>query len=145
MVYSTDPFCVYIFFFTHLQSQIPKVSKIDCLRFVMCPQLVPVLKGFFSFFPLRPLTVLMKQTRQVVHKVKQSILLRCLCLQSINIDYFLQFIILLTLFFMKLPKILLSYVCRMNCFHSFKKLTLYNLLFALPETLVGYEPTIFGL
>ncbi len=31
---------------------------------------------FFSFL-LRPLTVLMKQTRQVVGAVKQSILLRC--------------------------------------------------------------------
>ncbi len=26
-----------------------KVSKIDCLRFVMCPLLVPVLMGLFSF------------------------------------------------------------------------------------------------
>jgi hypothetical protein len=31
-------------------SYISKVSKIDCLRFVMCLLLVPVLKGFFSFF-----------------------------------------------------------------------------------------------
>jgi hypothetical protein len=31
-------------------------------------------------FLLRPLTVLMKQTRQVVCDIKQSILLRCLCL-----------------------------------------------------------------
>jgi hypothetical protein len=30
-------------------------------------------------FLLQPLTVLMKQTRQVVHAIKQSILLRCLC------------------------------------------------------------------
>ncbi len=33
----------------------------------------------FSFFLLWPLTVLMKQTRQTVHTIKQSILLRCLC------------------------------------------------------------------
>ena len=32
-------------------------------------------------FLLRPLTVLMKQTRQAVHAVKQSILLRCLWLK----------------------------------------------------------------
>jgi hypothetical protein len=40
--------------------------------------LVPVFIGFFSLFLLRPLTVLMKQTRQAGHAVKQSILLRCL-------------------------------------------------------------------
>jgi hypothetical protein len=32
----------------------------------------------FSFFLLWPLTVLVKQTRQVMHAAKQSILLRCL-------------------------------------------------------------------
>ncbi len=36
--------------------------------------------AFFCFFLLRPLTVLMKQTRQVVRAVKQSILHRCLWL-----------------------------------------------------------------
>jgi hypothetical protein len=41
----------------------------------MCPLLVPLLIGFFL---LRPLTVLMKQARQAVCAVKQSILLRCL-------------------------------------------------------------------
>jgi hypothetical protein len=55
---------------------ISKVSKIDCLRFAMCPLLAPVLIGFF--FLLQPLTVLMKQTRQAVRAVKQSTLLRCL-------------------------------------------------------------------
>jgi len=60
------------------KNDISKVSKIDCLRFVMCPLLAPVLIGFFSFlFLLRPLTVLTKQTRQTVRAVKQSILLRC--------------------------------------------------------------------
>jgi hypothetical protein len=42
----------------------------------MCPLLAPVFQGFF--FLLRPLTVLMKQTRQTVLAVNQSILLRCL-------------------------------------------------------------------
>jgi hypothetical protein len=38
-----------------------------------------VLIGFFSFlFLLRPLTVVMKQTRKVVHAIELSILLRCL-------------------------------------------------------------------
>jgi hypothetical protein len=41
----------------------------------MCPLLAPVLIGFF--FLLQPLTVLMKQTRQAVGAIKQSILLRC--------------------------------------------------------------------
>ncbi len=34
--------------------------------------------AYFSFFLLWPLTVLMKQTRQAVCAIKQSILLRCL-------------------------------------------------------------------
>jgi hypothetical protein len=40
----------------------------------MWPLLAPVLIGFFSFL-LRLLTVLMKQTRQAVRAVKQSIFL----------------------------------------------------------------------
>ncbi len=40
----------------------------------MCPRLAP---HFQPFFLLWPLTVLLKQTRQAVHAVKQSILLRC--------------------------------------------------------------------
>ncbi len=45
-----------------------KVSKIDCLRIVMCPLLVPAFQGWassflFFFLLLWPLTVLMKQTR----------------------------------------------------------------------------------
>jgi hypothetical protein len=51
------------------------LSNIDCLSFVMCPLLAPVFHGFFL---LQPLTVLTKQTRQVVCAIKQSILLRCL-------------------------------------------------------------------
>ncbi len=50
-------------------------SKIDCLRFVMCPLLAPVFQGFFLQWPL---TVLMKQSRQAVCVFKLSILLRCL-------------------------------------------------------------------
>jgi len=46
----------------------------------MCLLLAPVLKVnrlLFLFLLLRPLTVLMKQTRQVVRAIKQSIFLRC--------------------------------------------------------------------
>ncbi len=52
-------------------------SKIDCLRFVMCPLLVPSFKASFSFFAVA-INRLMKQTRQAVRAFKQSILLRCL-------------------------------------------------------------------
>ncbi len=52
-------------------------SKIDCLRFVMCPLLARSFKTSFTFL-WWPLTVLMKQTRQAVRTFKQSILLRCL-------------------------------------------------------------------
>ncbi len=47
----------------------------------MFPLLAPVFQGQPSFL-LWPLTVLMKQTRQAVHAVKQSILLRCLWLEE---------------------------------------------------------------
>ncbi len=40
---------------------------------------------FFSFL-LRPLTVLMKPTRQEVRAIKQSILLRCLWLKRRQLD-----------------------------------------------------------
>ncbi len=49
------------------------LSIIDCLSFVMCPLLAPLVIVFFSFFLLRLFTVLMKQTRQVVRVIKQSI------------------------------------------------------------------------
>ncbi len=58
------------------------LSNIDCSSFVMCPLLVPLVIGFFSFFfLLRPFTVLMMQTRQAVCTVKQSIISRCLCIE----------------------------------------------------------------
>ncbi len=38
----------------------------------MCPLLAQLIIGFFSFFLLLLFTVLMKQTRQVVRAVKQS-------------------------------------------------------------------------
>jgi len=44
----------------------------------MCLILAPVFQGFFLFFWLWPLTVLMKQTWQAVCAFKQSLLLRCL-------------------------------------------------------------------
>jgi hypothetical protein len=46
----------------------------------MCPLLALIFQGFF--FLLQPLTVLMKQTRQAVHAIKQSILLRFLWLRQ---------------------------------------------------------------
>jgi hypothetical protein len=56
------------------------LSNIDCLSFVLCPLLAPLVIGFFSlfFFLLRMFAVIMKQTRQAVCAVKQSIFLRCL-------------------------------------------------------------------
>jgi hypothetical protein len=45
----------------------------------MCPLLkLPLLRAFLSFL-WQPLTVLTRQTRQVVHAINQSIFLRCLC------------------------------------------------------------------
>jgi len=53
--------------------QILKDKKTDCLRFVMCPLLEPGFQDFFFF--TRPSKVLMKQTRQPVHTIKQCIYL----------------------------------------------------------------------
>jgi hypothetical protein len=50
----------------------------------MCLLLVPDFLPFFLFFLLWLLTVLMKQTRQAVRTVKQSVLLRCLCMLLIG-------------------------------------------------------------
>ena len=59
-------------------------AKIDCLSFVMCLLLTQPIIAFFSSFLVRPFTLLMKQTRQAVRAVKQSIILRCLwCWQCI--------------------------------------------------------------
>jgi hypothetical protein len=44
------------------------------------------LNRLLFFFLLQPLTVLMKQTRQAVRAVKQSILLRCLWLVQFNLS-----------------------------------------------------------
>ncbi len=57
----SSPFCI-------LDRQRYWKTKIDCLRFVMSPILVPVFWSFF--FLLQPLTVLMKQTRQAVRTIK---------------------------------------------------------------------------
>ena len=46
--------------------------KIDCLSFVMCPLLAQLI--LFFLFLLQLFTVLMKQTRQAVRAVKQSII-----------------------------------------------------------------------
>jgi hypothetical protein len=45
------------------------------LKVCYVPSTSTVLIAFFSSFLLQPLTVLMKQTRQLVHAVKQSIYL----------------------------------------------------------------------
>ena len=45
---------------------------------MLCPLQCHIFQGNFPFFLLRPLTVLMKQTRQAVCAIKQYILLRCL-------------------------------------------------------------------
>ncbi len=50
-------------------------QKLDCLSFVMCPLLVQLIIGFFFLFLLWPFTVLIKQTRQAVRTIKQSIFL----------------------------------------------------------------------
>jgi hypothetical protein len=58
-------------------------NRLLMVCYVMCPLLVPVFQCFFLFiFLLWSLTVQMKQTRQAVRAVKQSILLRCLCMPS---------------------------------------------------------------
>jgi hypothetical protein len=54
----------------------------------MCLLLAPVLIGFFSFLFAAPLTVLMKQTRQAVCAVKQSILPRCLWIMPTLFTFF---------------------------------------------------------
>jgi hypothetical protein len=54
------------------------LKNIDCLSFVMCPQQAPHLPRAFLAFLLQPLTVLIRQTRQVVCASNQSIFLRCL-------------------------------------------------------------------
>jgi hypothetical protein len=67
------------------------LRNIDCLSFVMCLLLAQLVIGFFSFFfLLRPLKVLMKQTRQAVCTIKQSIILRCLWVRAINQSIFLR-------------------------------------------------------
>jgi hypothetical protein len=50
-----------------------EIKEIDCLRFVMCPLLVPPDPRLFSIFILWLFTVIKTQTRQVVHAIKQSI------------------------------------------------------------------------
>jgi hypothetical protein len=50
------------------------------LRVGYVPTTSTGLNRLFSFLLLRPLTVLMKETRQAIRAIKQSILLRCLWL-----------------------------------------------------------------
>ncbi len=68
----------------HKESQITK-ENINCLRFDMCPLQAP-------HFLLWPLTVIMRQTRQAVQVINQSIFFRCLSkeprLIDICVDYF---------------------------------------------------------
>jgi hypothetical protein len=59
-------------------------SKNRLLKVGCVPATSTTFLAFFSFFLMWPLTVLMKQTRQAVHAIKQSILLRCLWLEYQN-------------------------------------------------------------
>jgi hypothetical protein len=65
---------------TYLKCEHRYLKNIDCSSFVMCLLLAPHLPRHFwlLFFLVRPLTVLMKKTRQAVCTIKQPILLRCL-------------------------------------------------------------------
>jgi hypothetical protein len=70
------------------------LSNIDCLSFVMCQLLAPLAIGFLSFFffLLQSFTILMKQTRQAVRAVKQSIFLRCLWVEVKDIKLLMLWI-----------------------------------------------------
>ncbi len=61
----------------HRDSCIYQKAKINCLSLVMCLLLALVFQGFFLF---QPFNVLMKQTKQTVHAINLSILLRCVWL-----------------------------------------------------------------
>ncbi len=62
--------------------------KIDCLQFGMCPLLALGFQGFFFLFLMRPLTVLMKQTRQVRRAFKKSIYLDVYAqIQAYKLDF----------------------------------------------------------
>ncbi len=63
------------------------LSIIDCLSFVMSPLLAPLVI-VFSFL-LRSFTVLMKQTRQAVHVIKQSIFHLSISMTATQINMFL--------------------------------------------------------
>ncbi len=54
--------------FLKIYPEILKDKKIDCLRFVMCPLLVPGFQGFFFYAAVN--RVLMKQTRQALRAIK---------------------------------------------------------------------------
>ena len=54
------------------------LKNIDCSSFVMCPLLAPHLQRHFWLFWLQPITVLMRQTRQAVCAINQSIFVWCL-------------------------------------------------------------------
>ncbi len=73
-------------FFEKIGSTHRYLKNIGCFSFVMCPLLVPHLpRAFSSSFLLRSLTVLIRQTRQVVRAINQSIFLRCLWINTIEI------------------------------------------------------------
>jgi len=57
-------------------------TKIDCLRFVMCPLLVPIFKGIFVAVAINSTN---KANVAGVHTIKQSILLRCLWVLHTNL------------------------------------------------------------
>jgi hypothetical protein len=64
-----------------LQNRLLKVCYVPAIS-THLPRLL------FTYFLLQPLTALMKQTRQAVRAVKQSIFLRCLWLKKQLISIF---------------------------------------------------------
>jgi hypothetical protein len=65
-------------FISDLERSIDIKSKNRLLKVCYVPATSPTFLAFFLFFLLWPLTVQIKQTRQAVHAVMQSILLRYL-------------------------------------------------------------------
>jgi hypothetical protein len=70
----------------HLDETIDIEIKTRLFKACDVPATSATFLAFFLFFLLRPLTVLMKQTRQAVHAVKHSLLLRCLWMKQSEVE-----------------------------------------------------------
>ncbi len=119
---------------------ISKVSKIDCLRFVMCLLPAPVFEGKPLLFLLWPLTVLMNQTRQVVHAILHWRSLRDKAGDS-DSHYLLALATLgkatqigLFLFVVTLPKVTKESTA--TCHHRHKRIHIRFLWVLLPPTVL---------